>query len=80
MGGYQCCAKGYCQKARLDSSRDIQTLAQGLSTVLDRVADVYRVGVAGGSGPLWRVAEDAIAAKPGEELYFSLICRGLDDS
>jgi hypothetical protein len=27
-------------------------LAHGLSTVLDREADVYRVGVAGGKGPL----------------------------
>ena len=34
-------------------------LAQGLSTVLDGEADVYRVGVAGGKGPLRRVAEDA---------------------
>ena len=33
-------------------------LAQGLSTVLDREADVYRVGVAGGKGPLRWVAED----------------------
>ena len=37
-------------------------LAQGLSTVLDREADGYRVGVAGGKGPLRRVAQDRRAA------------------
>ena len=42
-------------------------LAQGLSTVLDREADDYRVGVAGGKGPLRWVAEDAIAAEGREE-------------
>ncbi|GAA3767178.1 hypothetical protein GCM10022270_29470 [Terriglobus aquaticus] len=37
-------------------------LAHGPFTVLDREADAYRVGVAGGKGPLRRVAEDRRAA------------------
>jgi hypothetical protein len=60
-------------------SRYTPLLVQGLSTVLDREADVYGVGVAGGKGPPRRVAEDAIAAEDREELYFSLTYHGLAD-
>ena len=38
-------------------------LAQGLSAVLDREADGYRVGVAGRKGPLRWVAEDGAASR-----------------
>jgi hypothetical protein len=43
-------------------SRYTHPLAHGLSTVLDHGADVYRVGVAGGKGPLKWVVEDRRAA------------------
>jgi hypothetical protein len=40
-------------------SRYTHPLAHGPFTALDREADAYRVGVAGGKGPLRRVSEDA---------------------
>ncbi len=43
-------------------------LAHGLSIVLDREADVYRVGVAGGNGPLRWVAEAATQPQRGRKL------------
>lgn len=42
-------------------------LAHGLSTVLDREADAYRVGVAGGKGPLRWGVENAIAVATWED-------------
>jgi len=46
-------------------SRYTHPLAQGLSTVLDREADDYRVGVAGRKGPLRWVVEDASGWRQG---------------
>jgi hypothetical protein len=53
-------------------SRYTHPLAQGLSTVRYREADGYGVGVAGGNGPLRRVAEDAERLETGEEPGSSL--------
>jgi hypothetical protein len=43
----------------------LSPLAHGLFTVLDREADAYRVGVAGGKDPLRWVAQDAERLQPG---------------
>jgi hypothetical protein len=47
-------------------------LAQACPPFSIAVVDGYRWALRGGNSPLWRVAEDAIADKAREELYFSL--------
>ena len=61
---------GYPCAARLGQS----PLAHGPSAVRYCVADDYRVGVAGGNGPLRRVTEDALTAGVREETSSIFTC------